>query len=197
LPDATIEKREIVSIVDGVITVDNNFSAIPAKQSIWAIDAEDLVTLTARVVSIREKEGIEFEIEAIESHPDKWAAIDDNVRLDPLPVSVVPPRVQSSPDNVNVEQYFTTYQGVSKIGMEISWDAVENAVAYEVQWRRDDSSWIALAGGRVSETTITIDDIHSGEYIARVRAFNSLEVPSLWSYSVATQLDGIDAPLLF
>ncbi len=36
-----------------------------------------------------------------------------------------------------------------------------------------------------------MSDIFAGEYIVRVRAINSLDVPSLWAYSSATQLDGI------
>ncbi|MCO7020283.1 host specificity protein J [Vibrio paracholerae] len=189
LPSGTNESK-LVSGIDGrKITVDSDFSSEPSKQSVWSIDADDLVTQQARVISVSEADGIQYDVNCVFHHPGKFSAIDSGVRLDPLPVSVVPPRTQNAPTNIQIAQFNTFKQGTTRQNAEITWDAPEYAVQYDVQWKRDNGDWVSVA--RTGTRTIQLSDIFAGEYIVRVRAINSLDVPSLWAYSSATQLDGI------
>ncbi|MBY8037798.1 DUF1983 domain-containing protein [Vibrio fluvialis] len=189
LPSGANESK-LVSGVDGrKITVDSDFSSEPSKQSVWSIDADDLVTQQARVISVSESDGIQYDVNCVFHHPGKFSAIDNGVKLDPLPVSVVPPRTQNAPTNIQISQFNTFKQGTTRQNAEITWDAPEYAVQYDVQWKRDNGDWLSVA--RTGTRTIQLSDIFAGEYIVRVRAINSLDVPSLWAYSSATQLDGI------
>ncbi|ENI4487156.1 phage tail protein [Vibrio fluvialis] len=189
LPSGANESK-LVSGIDGrKITVDSDFSSEPSKQSVWSIDADDLVTQQARVISVSEADGIQYDVNCVFHHPGKFEAIDNGVRLDPLPVSVVPPRTQNAPTNIQIAQFNTFKQGTTRQNAEITWGAPEYAVQYDVQWRRDNGDWVSVA--RTGTRTIQLSDIFAGEYIVRVRAINSLDVPSLWAYSSATQLDGI------
>lgn len=189
LPSGTNESK-LVSGIDGrKITVDSDFSSEPSKQSVWSIDADDLVTQQARVISVSEADGIQYDVNCVFHHPGKFSAIDNGVRLDPLPVSVVPPRTQNAPTNIQIAQFNTFKQGTTRQNAEITWDAPEYAVQYDVQWKRDNGDWVSVT--RTGTRTIQLSDIFAGEYIVRVRAINSLDVPSLWAYSSATQLDGI------
>lgn len=189
LPSGTNESK-LVSGIDGrKITVDSDFSSEPSKQSVWSIDADDLVTQQARVISVSEADGIQYDVNCVFHHPGKFSAIDSGVRLDPLPVSVVPPRTQNAPTNIQIAQFNTFKQGTTRQNAEITWDAPEYAVQYDVQWKRDNGDWVSVT--RTGTRTIQLSDIFAGEYIVRVRAINSLDVPSLWAYSSATQLDGI------
>ncbi|MCX9579861.1 TipJ family phage tail tip protein [Vibrio cholerae] len=189
LPSGTNESK-LVSGIDGrKITVDSDFSSEPSKQSVWSIDADDLVTQQARVISVSEADGIQYDVNCVFHHPGKFSAIDNGVRLDPLPVSVVPPRTQNAPTSIQISQFNTFKQGTTRQNAEITWDAPEYAVQYDVQWKRDNGDWVSVA--RTGTRTIQLSDIFAGEYIVRVRAINSLDVPSLWAYSSATQLDGI------
>ncbi|WPK51693.1 host specificity protein J [Vibrio fluvialis] len=189
LPSSDNESK-LVSGIDGrKITVDSDFSSEPSKQSVWSIDADDLVTQQARVISVSEADGIQYDVNCVFHHPGKFAAIDNGVRLDPLPVSVVPPRTQNAPTNIQISQFNTFKQGTTRQNAEITWDAPEYAVQYDVQWKRDNGDWVSVT--RTGTRTIQLSDIFSGEYIARVRAINSLDVPSLWAYSSSTQLDGV------
>lgn len=189
LPSGANESK-LVSGIDGrKITVDSDFSSEPSKQSVWSIDADDLVTQQARVISVSESDGIQYDVNCVFHHPGKFAAIDNGVRLDPLPVSVVPPRTQNAPTNIQIAQFNTFKQGTTRQNAEITWDAPEYAVQYDVQWKRDNGDWVSVT--RTGTRTIQLSDIFAGEYIVRVRAINSLDVPSLWAYSSATQLDGI------
>ncbi|MGI2931866.1 host specificity protein J [Vibrio fluvialis] len=189
LPSGTNESKLVSDINGRKITVDSGFSSKPSKQSVWSIDADDLVTQQARVISVSESDGIQYDINCVAHHPGKFSAIDNGVRLDPLPVSVVPPRTQTAPTNIQITQFNTFKQGITRQNAEITWDAPENAVLYDVQWKRDNGDWVTVPRG--GTRTVQISDIFAGTYIVRVRAINALDVPSLWAYSEATLLDGI------
>lgn len=194
LPSGRSQSRP-VSRVDGrVVTVTPAFSSTPVAQAAWAVEADDLSLQYARVVSIKERDGITFDVSAVEHHPGKFDAIDYGVRLEPLPVSVVPPRTQMAPSNVQIREHYVVRQGQSRHLAEITWDAVENALLYDVQWRRDNSGWVQVP--RTGERLVEILDFYTGEYSVRVRAINGLDVPSLWAYSAVTALTGqVSAPL--
>lgn len=194
LPTGQSETRPVSLVSDRVVTVNPAFSQVPAPEAVWAVDADDLVTQHVRVVSVKERDGIVFDISGVFHHPGKYAAIDRGVRLDPLPVSVVPPRTQMAPSNVQIREHYVVRQGQSRHIAEITWDAVENALMYDVQWRRDNSGWVQVP--RTGERLVEIPDFYTGEYSVRVRAINGLDVPSLWAYSVVTTLTGrVSAPL--
>src|SRR5690606_22873996 len=91
-------------------------------------------------------------------------------------------------ENVTVTSYSVIVQGISRDNARIEWDAVEAAISYQVQWRRDDSDWIDA--GRVGSTSVELENVKRGEYVARVRAINSAGIPSGWGYSVLTQVEG-------
>lgn len=189
LPDGTTQSRNVSLVSDRVITVSPAFSQAPTAQAVWAVDADDLVTQHVRVVSVKDEGGITYAVSGIFHHPDKFNAIDNGVRLDPLPVSVVPPRVQRAPTNIQVTQHHTFHQGTTRHFAEISWDAPEYAASYDVQWRRDNGDWVQMP--RTGTRLVEIPDIYAGLYVVRVRAINALDVPSLWGYSDATELDGL------
>ncbi|WP_068370942.1 TipJ family phage tail tip protein [Kerstersia gyiorum] len=185
-----LSETRAVKLVSGrVITVFPEFSQAPEPESVWSVDAGDLVTQHARILSVKEAGGIVFDVSAVLHHPGKFDAIDNGVRLDPLPVSVVPPRVQTAPTNVRIEQHYTIHQGVTRHYAEISWDAPEHAVLYDAQWRRDNGDWVQVP--RTGSRLVELPDIYAGTYTVRVRAINALDVPSLWEYSTATLLDGL------
>ncbi|TKR55312.1 DUF1983 domain-containing protein [Allopusillimonas ginsengisoli] len=189
LPTGKSQTRTVSAAEGRVVTVSRTFSPIPVAGAVWAIESDDLVAQHARVISIKEREGIVFDVAAVAHHPGKFEAIDTGVRLDPLPVSVVPPRAQIAPGNVLVTAHHIFHQGTTRHSIEISWDAPDHAVFYDVQWRRDNGDWVTVP--RTGTRLVEVRDVYSGGYIARVRAINALDVPSLWSYSALTEIDGI------
>ncbi|MFW8567080.1 TipJ family phage tail tip protein, partial [Orrella sp. 11846] len=189
LTTGAAETREILNADGATVTVKSAFSSTPAAQAVWSVRYSDLSEQYARVISIAENDGIRFTISAVDHHPGKHAAIDNGVRLDPLPVSVVPPRVQRAPTNIQVTQHHTFHQGTTRQYAEITWDAPEYAATYDVQWRRDNGEWVQMP--RTGARLVQIEDIYAGTYIVRVRAINALDVPSLWAYSALTELTGI------
>lgn len=88
-------------------------------QSIWATESTDLVMEQFLVISITEEDGLTYRITGLTHRPDKFGAIDDGTRLEPPPVSVVPPSVQPSPANVRMSSHVVIDQGHGGIGF--SW----------------------------------------------------------------------------
>ncbi|MCX5472703.1 phage tail protein [Alcaligenes sp. A-TC2] len=199
LPDGVSQSRPIVissqeATETQTVQVDPPFSVEPEPEAAWAISAADLSTQKYRVISVAEDGDLKYTIHAVQYVDGKHAAIDYETRVETPPVSVVPPPVQSIPGNVSITSYHVIDQGQARHNAVISWDAVPNAVTYEVQWRRDNSEWVVVP--RTGSTSVEVPNIYAGAYRARVRAINVLDVSSLWGNSDLTELSGkLSAPL--
>lgn len=180
------------NITGCVITVSQAFSAAPVPTSIWAIESDDLAAQQHRVISVAESGKMEFTITASKHVSGKYANIDTGTLIEQPPISVIPPSVQPAPTNIQVASDYMLDQGQAVNKMTVSWDPAPNAVAYEVQWRRDDSDWIFA--GRTGSAQIQVAGIYAGRYLARVMAFNASGIPSLWANGVETVLQGKTTP---
>lgn len=72
--------------------------------------------------------------------------------------------------------------------MTITWPAVEGAVGYDVEWRKDSGNWIKLQ--RTGSTGVDVVGIYAGAYVARVRAVSAFDISSIWRNSILTNLSG-------
>ncbi len=72
--------------------------------------------------------------------------------------------------------------------MRVAWDAVQGAVAYEAEWRRDSGNWVSVP--RTSSLGFEVQGIYSGRYLVRVRAVNASDVSSVWATSSEVNLTG-------
>jgi len=198
LPSGVSQTRVVAASVGQgaelqVIPVATPFSQAPQSEAAWSISAPDLATQKYRVLTVSEGAGLQHTITALQYVDGKHAAIDYETRVEAPPISVVPPPVQNLPANVVITSYHVLAQGQARHNAVISWDAAANAVAYEVQWRRDNSEWVSMS--RTGSTSVEVPNIYAGGYVARVRAINVLDVSSLWATSALTQLNGeVSAP---
>lgn len=177
------------------VTLATPLEELPPLQSVWAIDSSSLMTQRFRVLSIREnfQNGkAEYEITATQHIDGKYAAIDTNTRIDLPPITSIPPSVQPPPTNVEVSSDYAVSQGLAMTTMAITWDPAPSAVAYEIQWRMNERDWVYA--GRTGSTRFEVQGIIEGRYVARVRAINSFDIPSIWASSIETQLDATGAP---
>src|SRR5690606_23961890 len=72
--------------------------------------------------------------------------------------------------------------------MVISWRQAQGATKYQVEWRKDDGTWIKLpiTGNNSAE----VSGIYMGNYEARVTAISAFDIASLPTYSILTALTG-------
>lgn len=194
LPSGKTQARTIngVNPETRVVTVSAPWSEVPVAHSIWATESTDLVMEQFRVISITEEDGLTYRVTGLTHRPDKFGAIDDGTRLEPPPVSIVPPSVQPPPANVRMSSHVVIDQGIATPVLTIEWDAAAKAIAYDVEWRRDDLNWVRV--GRVGTASAEVRGIYAGKYLARVRAVNALNAVSQPALSVLTDIQGKTEP---
>ncbi|HHN5872910.1 TPA: host specificity protein J [Acinetobacter baumannii] len=185
--DGKAQTRIVQSISGRVVTVTHEFDAI-AAQNVWVIDAQDLATMKFRVISITQDEHHQFSVTALQYNPAKFDAIDKGAYFDEVPISIVNPTIQDPVTNVVVTGESRVDQGINVATMIVSWTQAKGAVKYQVEWRKDDGSWIKLPV--TGNNSVEVPGIYAGQYQARVTAISAFEIASLPVYSTLTELSG-------
>jgi predicted phage tail protein len=188
LPNGTAQARTVKSVSGRAVTVTTAYSTQPEPQLQWAIDYQDLAVQLFRVLRTMRTDKGQYEITALEFNPSKFAAIDTGAKLDERPISVIPVTTVQPPASVTLASSYMIDQGIAVNTMTISWAAVAGAVAYEVEWRKDNGNWVRLQ--RTGATSIDVTGIYAGAYLAQVRAVSAYDISSTWKSSVLTQLNG-------
>ncbi|HDG1677343.1 TPA: host specificity protein J [Kluyvera ascorbata] len=188
LPSGAAQSRTIQAINGNKITVTTAFSETPEAECVWVVESDELYAQQYRVVSVSDNNDGTFTISGAAHDPDKYARIDTGAIIDQRPVSVIPPGNQSAPADIVIESYSAVQQGISVETLRATWSVVDNAIAYEAQWRRDDGNWVNVP--RSSTTSFEVESIYSGRYLVRVRAVNAAEISSGWGYSEEVTLTG-------
>ncbi len=185
--DGKAQTRIVQSISGRVVTVTHEFDAI-ATQNVWVIDAQDLATMKFRVISITQDESHQFSVTALQYNPAKFDAIDKGAYFDEVPISIVNPTIQDPVTDVVITSESRIDQGINVATMIVSWSQAKGAVKYQVEWRKDDRSWIKLP--ITGNNSVEVPGIYAGQYQARVTAISAFEIASLPVYSTLTELSG-------
>lgn len=185
-------QRRIVSAVSGRnVTVSVAFTGI-SSQNVWAVDSSDLKTMQFRVLSIKQDD-VTFTITALQHEPQKYDAIDYGAIVEQTAISIIKPNVIDAPKNVVITQRNRVEQGQNITTMIVSWEQVSGAVAYDVEWRKDDGNWIKVP--RTGNNSIEINGVYSGNYLARVAAVSAFDLVSNFATSILTAVAGkVGAP---
>ncbi|ENB7444570.1 TPA: carbohydrate binding domain-containing protein [Klebsiella aerogenes] len=189
LPSGISQARTIQS-VNGrrQVTVTTAYSETPEAECVWIVEYTDLVPQQYRVFGVKDNNNGTLTITGVAHDPDKFPRIDNGANIDQRPISVIPPGNQAPPDGILLTSFSVVNQGISVETLQANWDAVQNAIAYEAQWRRNDGNWINVP--RSSTTSFEVSGIYAGRYLVRVRAINAAEISSGWAYSEEKTLTG-------
>lgn len=190
LPSGASQSRTIQSVNGRAVTVTTAYSEIPAVESVWIVESEELYAQQYRVISVTDNNDGTYSIAGALHDPDKYARIDTGAIIDQRPISIIPPGNQSPPANIVINSFSVVQQNVNVQTMRVSWDQAKNAIAYEAQWRRNDGNWVNVP--RSSTTSFDVPGIYAGRYLVRVRAINAAEISSGWGYSEEKTLTGKD-----
>lgn len=190
LPDGTAQARTIASIAADKLTVTLTapFRQQPEPEAVWSIDSDSLAIQQFRVVSVQSNDDGTFSINAVEHDPDKYAFIDNGIRLDAPPITVTPPGAMPAPANIAISRYDYVSQGINVASMRVQWRAVAGAVTYEAQWRKDNGNWVNV--GSTPSLGFDVNGIYAGNYDVRVRAVNAVGVSSQWGHAEPSYLAG-------
>ncbi|MGG2013911.1 hypothetical protein ABFY67_32930 [Pseudomonas aeruginosa] len=188
LPSGRAEGRTVQSVNGKDITVTTAYSETPEPELCWALDADDLAVQLYRVMSTKRDDNGQWTINGLQYEPSKFDHIDTGARLEDRPISVIPITTVAPPASVTLTSHYQFDQGLAVSTMTIAWPAVEGAVAYDVEWKKDSGNWIRLP--RAGTTSVDVTGIYAGGYLARVRAVSAFDITSVWKSSILTQLSG-------
>ncbi|AKL43016.1 TPA: host specificity protein J [Serratia marcescens] len=188
LPSGRAQARTVQAVNERVVTVTTAYSEAPAPEAAWSIDADDLAVQLYRVVGIADNGDNTYTVNAAEHDPNKYARIDTGARIDDRPISIIPPGVQAPPKNITIDSYSSVSQGIAITTLRAAWGAVENAIAYEAEWRKNNGNWVSVS--RTSALGFEVPGIYAGRYRVRVRAINASDISSVWATSMETYLKG-------
>lgn len=188
LPSGKAEARTVQSVAGRAVTVTTAYNETPLPELVWTLDADDLAVPLYRVMKVSQPERGVFEITALQYEPGKFSAIDTGAKLESRPISVIPITTVAPPASVTLTSHYQFDQGLAVSTMTIAWPAVEGAVAYDVEWKKDSGNWIRLP--RAGTTSVDVTGIYAGGYLARVRAVSAFDITSVWKSSILTQLSG-------
>lgn len=188
LPSGKSEARVITALSGRRVTLAANFSEVPEAECGWILEYDDLKTMQFLVRNITRPEWHQFQLECIQHEPSKFPAIDSGAVVDIRPISGIPVGVQAAPGAVFLTQHVVIEQGIAITFMTISWDAAPGAVSYDVEWKWGAREWVKVP--RTGELSVDVRGIYAGQYVARVRAVSALNVASLPTSSLLTNLQG-------
>ncbi len=184
----SLQERTVLSVTGRVVTITPNLDDLPVSGSAWALEADALKTQLFRVLTISETSPMQFAVFATRHIPDKYDNVDFGTIISQRPITSIPNSVVPAPANVRAETDFVIDQYAAQTTMTILWDAVPQAVYYDVQWRRGSSDWVYA--GRVSTTEVDVVGIYAGDYTLRVKAINALDINSPWGNGGPFSLQG-------
>lgn len=197
-PDGALEERAIIGYDGALQTLVPTvaFSTAPNSQSVWVLSSSVLDAQLFKVIGVKEAEGLIFEVTALAYNPDKYAAIEQNLKFEPLQTSMLAPTTtQGPPRNMVITE--SLYQsGLATVDgqMTIRWEAPAEArylSHYRVSWRPVSGNWTILPDE--GTTSVTVGPILPGGVEVRVVAVNLAGVVSLALEGSATLL-GKTAP---
>lgn len=178
LPTGLTEKRTIASVNAGTktITMTAAFSALPVVESIWAIESTVLYVPTYRVLAVTESEKTTFGITALRHEPQKFDAVELGLKIETRPTSVMPARVQAKPTGLVLTAHERAGEIVASPFLLAEWLPTPNAMAYMIQWQKDDGEWTTPQ--EVLGTSTRLDNIFMGIYSFRLWAVNAIGITS-------------------
>ncbi|MDR0701335.1 MAG: hypothetical protein LBF61_02830 [Azoarcus sp.] len=198
LPSGAVQSRGVTWTGDAdalcsVLALTAPLDDVPVTGAIWVLAGGDLVPETWRVVSITESDEIgQVEITALAHDPQKFAAVEEGLVLEPRPVTTL----RSRPGAVTELSALTAMRMLDSAGMgtriTVSWLPPENgAVRYVIAWRRDEENW---KRDNTTHQTYDIDDVPNGTYTIRVVAENALGWQGPYAEITHTVDDSATAP---
>ena len=170
LPDGTLETKTISSRTGTSITVDSNWSTQPNKNSVWVIQTTAIETQQYRVLTVREIDGIFYEITALKYNSSKYNHVERGFKLATRSITNLNP-IPDAPTSPKAEEKFYAANDQAKVKIILSWAAVKGIPQYKVRYRAGDDNWEQLT---VAKPDAEILDTRAATYTFEIYSINSL-----------------------
>ncbi|MCC7413309.1 MAG: host specificity protein J [Gammaproteobacteria bacterium] len=175
LPDGTLAERDVTNSPGStsVLTLASALPQVPQVHAIWVLAISDLVPETWRVVAVIEPELGQYEITALAYDAARYAAVEQDIVLEPAPTSILSVTPPAPPGGLTVTEslYLVTVAVVGNRAT-LSWQASAGALRYRPAWRPAGGQWQRLPD--TDEMSVDVDGLQPGMHEFRVTAVNAL-----------------------
>lgn len=176
MPDGSLIERVLTNAVGDatVLTWASALTELPQVNSVWILEADNLVAELWRVINITEESPGEIAVSALSHNPNKFTESETGIVLQRPPTSNIV-LTQAAVETVSVSEalYIKADSIINR--MTISWTATTGAIRYFAEYKKDGGNWTGLP----NTTSLLVDvDAEPGVYYARVTAINSVGAAS-------------------
>jgi len=169
MPNGTVETKNVTVISGKVITLASALTQAPNSNSVWMLENDSINSQQFRVMSVEERDGINYGISALAYVKEKYDFIEEGEQLTPQVISNLnlpkPPPQGLSAEEVIV---LINNQPVSKLLLR--WQPVDGASNYMVNYRFEDNNIVSTI---VSSPDFEIVNSQVGAYEVSVFTLNA------------------------
>ncbi|TXH41776.1 MAG: DUF1983 domain-containing protein [Desulfurellales bacterium] len=151
------------------LTWSGALTEVPVAGAMWVVASPSLVPTTWRILTINEAEPNIYQILAVSHNPDKFAAVENGLKLQPRPV-IRPSDYVPSPTNVLVSEAASETAAGKYVDLTVSWQAPRAGLKYRVEYKFGSADWVRLP--ETVSLSAVISDIGIGTYLVRVYAID-------------------------
>lgn len=167
LPDGVVGNCQIASFNGATVHLVGDFNQTVASNAMWVITGTDIEPRQYRIVSITEEDTHQFKVTALFYDPTKYARVEQNINLDPVPYSR-PKTTINPPNNLQATESLYFQDGTAASRITLSWTPSDDfmALGYSVYATNPNGSKNNL--GTVSGTSVDIDNAPAGQWVFSV-----------------------------
>ena len=190
LPNGTVEKRTVASIIGNVITVSSAFTTAPNANSVWVYETSNIQPSTWRVLGIQEQDGINYTVSALSYNSSKYNYIERDQPLqqrDITDLNIIP----EAPTNLTATELLYDGGGIAKSKLVVNWQPVLAVKDYRIRWRYGSGNWNIF---NVTRFDFEILDTSPGVYTIEVYSIGTNLRASLQPALLTVQAFGKTAP---
>lgn len=196
MPNGSIETRNILAFLDDrTVRVSAAFSDTALPDAMWTIKGTDITPRLYRVLSVDEEEANIFKVTALSHDPTKYARVEQDITLEPLPYER-PSKTVSPPTNLKVAETGYISNGQAFQSLTVSWSPPSGQLVrgFVVTVTTPEAATFIL--GTVQTGYIEMPNTQSGIYKFQVQSIGYtgvLSAPAEVSYE-ALGIDGFLRP---
>jgi len=169
LSDGSVETKNILSVINNVITLDSALSSTPNVNSIWLVQSSTLEAQTFRVITVEEQDGINFTITALTYLDAKYNNIEQGISLPARNISLLN-ELKQPPANLQASERIVIINALAVTKLIVSWVSVTGVSQYLVQYRFNSTNWVSEV---VFRPDFELMNTEAGIYEFRVFSYNS------------------------
>ena len=169
MPNGTVEVRNVTGISGKVITLASALSQAPNSNSVWMLENDTISSQQFRVLSVEEKDGINYGISALAYVKEKYDFIEDGTAIPTQVISSLN-LLKNPPNGLSAQETIVLInnQPVSKV--IVRWQPVDGASNYMVNYRFGNNNIISTI---VSSPDFEIVNSQIGAYEISVFTLNA------------------------